>query len=393
MLRDPTALARTLERKQGFVLAADDASFVAEVRGFLQWALGDLGVREHLLGLLEPPDEVARYVDAAPGLVADAGDVVNWMRAKEPQACAEVADASAWDECDRLVAMAREGSAPEVADRAAYVFGMLNAARDGVGRAFRDRTDNESVAAWQAALDLARTFEHRVRERNLAVRVAPGGALLQLVALCRGADVPEGTKHWSDFTEGAVGFGVAPIEDVASARAAFRRVIEGLLTSLEGSSRSRTTLRGYVERTRSFDVDRVTRLATSGGEPALTRELLLYLHDAGLPVATKRAPHRAFREPAIGARAVVSSNGDAEKVLEGLRTLHADLLALDAAGFEVDEGLMAVFVVAGPLFDIPPDMKTARFTIRIESIDLRPANVPHGDPVRISGEVALAATV
>jgi hypothetical protein len=73
--------------------------------------------------------------------------------------------------------------------------------------------------------------------------------------------------------------------------------------------------------------------------------------------------------------------------------LHADLLALDAAGLSVDEGLMAVFVVAGPLFDIPRDVQTARFKIRIESIDLRPAKMPHGDPVRISAEVALAATM
>jgi hypothetical protein len=372
MHRDPAALCRTLERKQAFVLSADDASFVAEVRGFLQWALVD--VREHLVGLLAPPDEVARYVEAAPGLVAEAGDVINWMRAKEPQACAEVADAAAWEECDRIVAMARERSSPEVADRAAYVFGMLNAARDGVGRAFRDRTDNESVAAWQAAIDIARAFEHRVRERNLAVRVAPGGALLQLVALCRGTEVPEGTKHWTDFTAGAVGFGVGAIDEVASARAAFRRVVEGLLTALEGSSGGRALLRRFAERT-AFDAPRASAITS---DEALTRELALYLHDAGLLLASARL-----------ARAVRCADGDPKTILGAIRELHAALV--EAADQDVHEGLMAVLVVSGPLFELPAEIRTVRFTIRFEAIDLRPSDARQEDAVRISAEAALAA--
>lgn len=396
MHRDPAALCRTVERKQAFVLSADDASFVGEVIGFLRWALADVAIREHLVALLEPPDEVTRFVQAAPGLVADAGDVINWMRAKEPAACAQVAEPSAWEECERVVSLAREGSSPEVVHRAGHVFGMLGAARDAVGRSFRDRTDDESVAAWRAAVDLAQRFERQVRERNLAARVSPGAALVRLVASCRAASAPEdGTKHWTDFTRGAIGFAVAPLEDAPSARLALRRVVEGLLTSLEGVPRGRTALRRFVARTASFDAERVARSVGPEAEAALTRDLARYLHDAGLPVVSRAGARRAdasISERAIVARAVVSASGDPRALVDAVRALRAELVALDAAGFDVDEGLMAVFVVGGASLDLPQDVAGERFTIRIEAADLRSGDRPdHDARVRISAQM-LAAT-
>src|SRR5262249_23456245 len=122
MLREPLPLFRTLERKQAYVLGVDDATLVVEIHGFLRWTVADLTLRAHVMALLEPPREVARFVEAAPRLIGDAGDVINWLRSREPAICAAVAAEHDWAEFDRIVAMAREQSAPGVADRADFVF-------------------------------------------------------------------------------------------------------------------------------------------------------------------------------------------------------------------------------------------------------------------------------
>src|SRR5262245_52182448 len=109
---EPLSLFRTLDRKQAYVLGVDDATFLAEVHGFLRWALADLTLRPLLADLLLPPPAVARFVDAAPRLIAEAGDLVSWLRAKEPAICSHVASERDWAEFDTIVATAREQSSP-----------------------------------------------------------------------------------------------------------------------------------------------------------------------------------------------------------------------------------------------------------------------------------------
>jgi hypothetical protein len=398
MHSDPMPMLRTLERKQAYVLGVDDASFVAEAHGFLRWAFGDRTLRPHLAGMLIPPREVARFVEVAPRLISEAGDVVNWLRAKEPAICAHVASERDWGMFDTIVAMAREQSSPEAADRADFVFNLLRMAREGVGLSFGDRVDEEIVAAWRAAADLATAYEHHARERDLAVRISPGGALMQLVTLCRGGDaVPDGLPHWSDFARGAVGFGRVALDDMATARGAFRRFVEGLLSSLEGSLPGQRMLQRFKERAVWFDRERLRATADDKAEAALTLELGRYLHDAGLPVMPIAHPTAVAQLPlpekVIGARAVVSTGADRRHVLRGLHALHAQLLSLDAAAFEVEEGLLAIFCLEGPLFELPPTIRTERFTIHIETIDLASErSITGAKPVRIDLDEAIRAT-
>jgi len=306
-------LFSTLERKRAHVLGADDGTFLVELRAFLRWALGDPRLREHMVSLLEPTEEVLRYIEAVPSLIADARNVAHWLRAEAPAACAEIGNDAHWAEFDRLVDLIdtpTRRSLRELTEITEAVFTTLRAVREAVGRSAMGKNDDERVAAWRTAVELANTYDHRMRERDFAAEASPGVALSRIVALCRAASTPpEGVAHWTDFApaDSAGRFSVRSLQSglrdsqaewVAFARGAFRRFMEGLITSLEEGLSLRYVASRFEERANAFDRDRLRRMATVDGEDALTNELARYLHDRGLAVSTGASG-------AVAARAVV----------------------------------------------------------------------------------------